>query len=69
MTSRSFQVGDRVRLRSSTLHIRAGAVGTIRLVYSTIADTYEVKFDGYAYTWLMHGRDLEQVRDEPEETP
>jgi|RhiMetdeSRZDD1v2_1073273.scaffolds.fasta_scaffold291333_1 hypothetical protein len=69
MAGGTFQLGDRVRARISTPYVQVGTLGTIRMVYHRLADTYEVQFDGYLYTWLMHGRDLERVDDESGPAP
>jgi hypothetical protein len=69
MAGGTFQVGDRVRARISTPYVQAGTLGTIRMVYHRLADTYEVQFDGQHVTWLMHARDLERVGDESGPAP
>jgi hypothetical protein len=60
----SFEVGDRVRARTSS-PVRAGAFGRVYLKLATIADMYFVQFDGEARPTLMHATDLELVTDAP----
>ena len=47
MMSVRFQVGERVRLRIALPVACAGTVGTIQLVFHSVDDLYEVRFDGH----------------------
>ena len=58
----SFEVGDRVRARTSS-SIRAGTLGRVYLKLVNIADMYFVQFDGQRRPTLMHADDLEPVTD------
>ena len=63
-----FHVGDRVRVRTSGL-VPAGMLGSIRQVLYSVPGMYYVQFDGFDQPYLMHGRDLERVTDEPQARP
>jgi hypothetical protein len=60
MPATPFTLGDHVRVHTAISVVRAGAVGTIQLVYRYL-DLYDVQFDGYAQPKLMRGRELERV--------
>jgi hypothetical protein len=69
MTRPPFAVGDRVRIRKSSW--RAGLKGTIQRVYLSLADTYEVWFDGEPISHIVHGQLLEPLLtadDQPRHT-
>ena len=60
----SFEVGDRVRARTSS-SVRAGMFGRVYLKLVSIADMYFVQFDVEVRPTLMHATDLELVTDAP----
>jgi hypothetical protein len=62
--ARQFQVGDRVRARTSSV-VPAGTLGYITLVLSSVVGMYFVRFDGHHLQTLMRGDDLELVTDAP----
>jgi hypothetical protein len=65
MALAGFQVGERVKLRSSFGNIPAGMLGTVERAFRSI-DAYEVQFDGHLGPQLVWGRKLERITKEPE---
>jgi hypothetical protein len=65
MSAARFHVGERVRLRHAVGVVRAGSVGTIRLVFRYTDDAYDVQFDGYAEPQLIDAHDVERVPAPP----
>jgi hypothetical protein len=61
-----FQVGDRIRVRSSSAMAPADKLGTIVQLYLPEADIYDVELDSDGFPKLMLGRDLERVDDTAE---
>ena len=66
MVAVRFIVGERVRLRTAIPVACAGTVGTIQLVYRSVEDTYDVRFDGGAWPQLLLVHQLERVAAVPE---
>jgi hypothetical protein len=66
MTVNSFQVGDRVRVRSSSAASRTDKLGTIVQLYLPEADIYDVELDDDGFPKLMLGRELERLEVAPE---
>jgi hypothetical protein len=64
MATTSFGVGDRVRARTSGF-VPAGTFGTVEQVLVTAPGMYDVHFDGFVQSHLMHRRDLERADDLP----
>ena len=62
MTIQGFQVGARVRARTSGF-VPQGTLGTIQQILYSVPDMYYVQFDGLAQPRLMHARDLERIDD------
>ena len=58
MPTMYFAVGDRVRLCVLTPFARVGEVGTIRRVFASIYDLYDVQFDDLIGTRLIYGREM-----------
>ena len=61
MMSVRFIIGERVRLRTAIPAACAGTLGTIQLVYRSVDDTYDVRFDGCARLQLLGVQYLERV--------
>jgi hypothetical protein len=61
MVAVRFIVGERVRLRNAISGVRAGSVGTLKLVYRYVDDADDVQFDRHAEPQLIYARDLERV--------
>jgi hypothetical protein len=61
MIAARFKVGDRVKARATFGRVRVGTLGTIRRVFSSIPNTYDVQFDDYPTPWMMQRRELERV--------
>ena len=61
MMSVRFIVGEQVRLRTAIPAVCAGTLGTIHLVYRSVDDTYDVRFDGCTRPQLMQVHHLERV--------
>jgi len=72
MIATRFQVGDRVRVRARarirTAPVPAGTPGTITRVYFSLADIYDVAFDGYTRRWMTPGHLLEHDDEAQERT-
>jgi len=64
-----YKSGDRVWARVPVDVVRAGAAGTVLRAFPTVPDMYEVQFDGFPTSTLMHERDLEPVADAPPAPP
>jgi hypothetical protein len=62
-----FQVGERVRARSSTWYIRAGMIGTIRSVFLPTKKVYLVQFDELPKPEIASEAQLEQVDGPPDQ--
>ena len=62
--ARSFEVGDRVRARTSSV-VPAGTLGYVTFVFPSVVDASFVRFDGHTRQTLMRGVDLELVTDAP----
>ena len=58
----SFEVGDRVRARTSS-SVPAGTLGRVYLKLASLADMFFVQFDGQGRPTLMYADDLELVID------
>ena len=56
-----FRVGDRVLSRVARDKFKAGMVGTVRRVFLSIDDVYDVLFDGKCQPVVVHGDDLQRV--------
>ncbi len=56
-----FQVGDRVVSRVARDKFRAGMLGTVRRVFLSVEDVYDVFFDGKQQPVVVGGDDLERV--------
>jgi hypothetical protein len=69
MTAARFQPGDRVRARVSTPRVQGGTLGTVTMVYSTMRDACEVRFDGQRAAILMWGDELELADRPAGDTP
>ena len=61
-----FQVGDRVSSRVARGKFRVGTVGTVRRVFLSVDDVYDVLFDGKRRLVAMRGRELERVEQAQE---
>ena len=61
MIAARFKVGDRVKARATIGRVRVGTLGTIRRVFMSIPNTYDVQFDDYPSPWMMQRRELERV--------
>ena len=61
-----FQVGDRVLLRVARDKFKAGMLGTVRRVFLSVDDVYDVLFDGKRRLVAMRGRELERVEQAQE---
>jgi hypothetical protein len=57
-----FQVGDRVKARTSRV-VPAGTRGTIQRILRSVPDMYYVQFEGLARPHLLYARDLERIED------
>jgi hypothetical protein len=66
MNAARFKVGDRVKARATIGRVRVGTLGTIRRVFSSIPNTYDVQFDDYPSPWMMQRRELEYVARVPQ---
>jgi hypothetical protein len=64
-TMERFHEGDRVRLRNAVGVVRAGSVGTIRLVFRYTDDAYDVQFDRHTEPLLIYAHNLERVPAPP----
>ena len=64
MEGTRFQLGDRVRSRTTTGYIKAGMVGTVQRVFLSVDDTYDIVFDGKHRPVVMRGHELERVEHE-----
>jgi hypothetical protein len=64
MEGTRFQLGDRVRSRTTTEYIKAGMVGTVQRVFLSVDDTYDIVFDGKHRPVVMRGHELERVEHE-----
>jgi hypothetical protein len=60
-----FRVGDWVKVRTAG-PVPQGTVGIVRQALISVPGMYYVQFDGYNFQKLMHQRDLERVRNEPQ---
>jgi hypothetical protein len=61
-----FQVGDRVVSRVARDKFRAGMLGTVRRVFLSVDDVYDVLFDGKHRLVAMRGRELEPLEQAQE---
>ena len=61
-----FQVGDRVLSRVARDKFKAGMLGTVRRVFLSVDDVYDVLFDGKHRLVAMRGRELERVEQAQE---
>jgi hypothetical protein len=61
-----FQVGDRVMLRVAWDKFRVGMLGTVRRVFLSVDDVYDVLFDGERRLVAMRGRELEPLEQAQE---
>jgi hypothetical protein len=66
MDDLSFQVGDRAVSRVARDKFRAGMVGTVRRVFLSVNDVYDVFFDGKHRPVVVRGEDLERVEQAQE---
>jgi hypothetical protein len=57
----SFQVGDRVKVRTPSHTAQTDKLGTIVQLYLPEVDIYDVELDDDGYPRLMLGRDLERL--------
>jgi hypothetical protein len=67
MPALRLNIGDRVQARTSIRGAPAGAVGTIRRVFATKADLYDVQFDDQSDLCVVERSNLECIEDEPEQ--
>jgi len=58
-----FQVGDRVRARTSRL-VPTGTRGTVQYILRSVPDMYYVQFEGLARPHLMDARELEYISED-----
>ena len=63
MIATCFQVGDRVRARTSR-PVPAGTIGRVSMELISVVDMYFVQFDGEHRPTLMHASDLVFVTDD-----
>ena len=61
-----FQVGDRVLSRVARGKFKAGMLGTVRRVFVSVDDVYDVLFDGKHKLVAMRGHELERVEQAQE---
>ena len=61
MEATHFQEGDRVRSRVTRDRLKAGMVGTVQQVFSSVDDIYDVVIDGDPVPVLMRGGEMERV--------
>ena len=61
-----FQVGDRVVLRVARDKFRVGMVGTVRRVFLSVDDVYDVLFDGKQQPLVVRADDLEPLEQAQE---
>ena len=66
-TKLRFREGDRVMARVSLPPIKAGTIGTIKRVFITVGDLYDVQFDNLRHPYILHGYQLAplQQADKP----
>ena len=60
MVATGIQEGDRVRSRVTRDRLKAGMVGTVQQVFSSVDDIYDVVFDGDPVPVLMRGGEMER---------
>jgi hypothetical protein len=61
-----FREGDRVRTRVAKYDLPAGTIGTIRQVFQSVADIYDVQFDSAPQPVIMYDNELEPADNENE---
>ena len=64
MEQRSFQKGDRVKLRYTRGVVQAGTIGTVKHIFYAL-DMFDVAFDGQAGLKIVWAHDLEWIDDGP----
>jgi hypothetical protein len=70
MAAKPFEVGDRVRVRARVraAPVPPGTPGTITRVYSSLADVYDVAFDGSTRHQMTPGHLLKHIDESQEPT-
>ena len=66
MAATHIQEGDRVRSRVTRDRLKAGLVGTVQQVFSSVDDIYDVVFDSDPIPVLMRGGEMERVEQAEE---
>jgi hypothetical protein len=63
----AFREGDRVVARVTIPPIKAGMVGTIKRVFVSVIELYDVQFDDLTHPYILRGYQLSlfQRDDEP----
>jgi|GraSoiStandDraft_16_1057320.scaffolds.fasta_scaffold2398851_2 hypothetical protein len=61
MAATPIQEGDRVRSRVTRDRLKAGMVGTVQQVFSSVDDIYDVVFDSDPIPVLMRGGEMERL--------
>ena len=61
MAATPIQEGNRVRSRVTRDRLKAGMVGTVQQVFSSVDDIYDVVFDSDPIPVLMRGGEMERL--------
>ena len=64
MAAKHFEIGDRIRARISIHGVPMGTPGTIRRLFSSGDDLYDVEFDNHPRLYAVRGGDLEPLDQE-----
>jgi hypothetical protein len=67
MPALRLNIGERVRARTSIRGVPSGATGTIRRVFATTADLYDVQFDNQNDLCVVERSQLERIDEEPQQ--